>query len=119
MVTQAPGFVSDEMSGSPPPLTADQLSDMLGLTKVADSVELKASVPDSLQRPALGLDPLITQIRPVYFFDTPDLRLDECGVIVRARRTAGRADDTVVKLRPAEPLISSQTWPAPPPERGS
>jgi hypothetical protein len=38
---------------APPPLTGDQLSDLLRLTKVADSVELKAGVPDSAQRPPL------------------------------------------------------------------
>ena len=49
------------MTGSPASLTADQLSDLLRLTKVADSVELKASVPDSLQRPALRAPDLCSQ----------------------------------------------------------
>lgn len=77
---------------TPRPLSGDQLSDLLRLTKEADSVELKASVPDSSQRSAvraLGLDPLVAQVRQVYFFDTPDLRLDASGLIVRARRVAG------------------------------
>jgi hypothetical protein len=39
----------------------------------------------------------------VFFFDTPDLRLDHHGVVVRARRIQGRGDDTVVKLRPIVP----------------
>jgi len=76
------------------------------LVKEADSVELKTSVPESEQRSAvraLGLDPLVAQIRQVYFFDTPDLRLDAHGLIVRARRVARRGDDTVVKLRPVDP----------------
>ena len=37
---------------------------------------------------ALGLDPLEAQIRQVFFFDTPDLALDEQGLVVRARRVA-------------------------------
>ena len=39
----------------------------------------------------------------VSFFDTPDLTLNKAGVVVRARRVAGREDDFVVKLRPVEP----------------
>jgi hypothetical protein len=69
-----------------------------------DSVELKLTVPESQQRSvvqALGLDPLDVQVRQVYFFDTPDLALDQAGVVARARRIQGRAHDSVVKLRPA------------------
>jgi len=88
------------------PLLADQLADILRLIKGADSVELKATVPESDQSSAvqaLGMDPLDAQIRQVFFFDTPDLRLDRAGVVVRARRVQGRPSDTVVKLRPVEP----------------
>jgi hypothetical protein len=52
---------------------------------------------------ALGMDPLEAQIRQVFFFDTPDLTLNEHGVVVRARRVQGRGDDSVVKLRPVVP----------------
>ncbi len=41
--------------------------------------------------------------RRVFFFDTPDLTLDEHGLVVRARRSQGKGDDTVVKLRPVVP----------------
>jgi hypothetical protein len=87
-------------------LTDDQLADMLALTSHADSVELKLTVPDAQRRSmvaALGMDPLDAQIRQVFFFDTPDLRLNQAGVVVRARRVQGRGDDTVVKLRPIIP----------------
>jgi hypothetical protein len=87
-------------------LTDAQLEEMLALTKDADSVELKLTVPDSERRStvtALGMDPLNAQIRQVYFFDTPDLALNNHGVVVRARRVQGRGDDTVVKLRPIVP----------------
>jgi hypothetical protein len=63
-------------------------------------------VPEQSHRSAieaLGLDPLDAQIRLVCFFDTPDLRLNREGVIVRARRVQGREDDSVVKLRPVVP----------------
>jgi hypothetical protein len=87
-------------------LTDAQLEEMLALTGHADSVELKLTVPDSERRATvagLGMDPLEAQIRQVFFFDTPDLRLNQRGVVVRARRVQGRGDDTVVKLRPIVP----------------
>ena len=39
----------------------------------------------------------------MFFFDTPDLALDAHGLVVRARRSQGRDDDTVVKARPVVP----------------
>jgi hypothetical protein len=90
----------------PKRLSDAQLEDMLALTSHADSVELKLTIPDSERRStvaALGMDPLDAQIRQVFFFDTPDLRLNQQGVVVRARRVQGRGDDTVVKLRPIVP----------------
>ncbi|HET8755589.1 MAG TPA: hypothetical protein VFM58_06260 [Solirubrobacteraceae bacterium] len=79
---------------------------MLELARGVDSVELKLTVPDAHHRSTiieLGMDPLDAQIRTVSFFDTPDLTLNRAGVIVRARRVQGRADDSVVKLRPVDP----------------
>jgi hypothetical protein len=89
-----------------PALTDEQLVDMLGLMSGCDSVELKLSIPMAQQRSAveaLGLDPLEAQVRLVHFYDTPDLKLNKAGVVVRARRVQGRGDDTVVKLRPVIP----------------
>lgn len=86
-------------------LDAD-LERLLTLIKDADSVELKLTVPDSNQRSAvaaLGMDPLEGQIRQVYFLDTPDLTLNQHGLVVRARRVQQRGDDSVVKLRPVVP----------------
>jgi hypothetical protein len=90
----------------PERLTDAQLADMLALSKDADSVELKLTVPTAEQRAtvtALGMDPLDGQIRQVFFFDTPDLALNRHGIVVRARRVQGRGDDSVVKLRPVVP----------------
>jgi len=92
-------------------LTDAQVGEMLALAKDADSVELKLTVPDSYRRQAaaaLGVDPLDAQIRQVFFFDTPDLALNNVGVVVRARRVQGRGDDTVVKLRPVVPADVQQ-----------
>jgi hypothetical protein len=89
-----------------PMLTAEQLIEVLRLVKGADSVELKLSVPDKDQRPAvaaLGMDALQAQIRQVAFFDTPDLGLYDHGVVLRARRIQGKSGDSVVKLRPVVP----------------
>jgi hypothetical protein len=89
-----------------PGLTEQQLSELLDLTRDADSVELKLTVPELSQRSAvreLRLDPLEAQIRQVFFFDTPELALNELGVVVRARRIQGKGNDSVVKLRPVIP----------------
>ena len=89
------------------PTFSDQdLAELIDLTKGADSVELKLTVPVSDRSrgaAALGVDPLDAQIRQVYFFDTPELALNKKGVVVRARRVQRKGDDTVVKLRPVVP----------------
>src|SRR3954470_23622245 len=89
---------------SAPMLNVDE--ELVGLIKATDSVELKLTVPEPAQLStarALGLDPLQAQIRQVFFFDTPDLTLDEHGLVVRARRSQKKGDDTVVKVRPVVP----------------
>jgi hypothetical protein len=89
-----------------PALTDAQLIDLLELIDGADTVELKLTVPEDQQRSAvsaLGMDPLEAQIRQVFFFDTPDLTLNQAGVVVRARRVQRKGDDSVVKLRPVVP----------------
>jgi hypothetical protein len=90
----------------PVSLTSEQLSEVLTLIKGADSVELKLTVPDVGQRSAvaaLEMDALDAQIRQVVFFDTPELTLNQSGVVVRARRVQGRGDDSIIKLRPVVP----------------
>ena len=77
------------------------------LEKLVDvgTVELKMNVPaeQRLSLRKLGVDALKGKIREVVFFDTPDLALFKAGVAVRGRRTQGRDDDTVAKLRPCLP----------------
>ena len=90
----------------PQRLSDQDIAELLALTKGADSVELKLTVPVSDRSKgaaALGVDPLDAQIRQVFFFDTPDLRLNKSGLVVRARRVQRKGDDTVVKLRPVVP----------------
>jgi len=90
-----------------PTLTDAQLGEMMSLLRGSDTVELKLTVSASQQRDAiraLGLDALNAQIRQVVFFDTPDLALDRAGVVVRARRIQGRVGDSVIKLRPLDPV---------------
>jgi hypothetical protein len=90
----------------PKPLLDDELEQMFALIKEADSVELKLTVSESHQQStvtALGMDPLDSQIRQVFFFDTPDLTLNRNGLVVRSRRVQRRAADSVVKLRPVVP----------------
>jgi hypothetical protein len=87
-------------------LDDEDLEQLLELAEGSDSIELKLTVPDEHHRSTLlglGIDPLQAQIRMVTFFDTPDLALQEAGLVVRARRVQGRGDDSVVKLRPVRP----------------
>ena len=87
-------------------LSGEQLVEMLGLVREADSVELKLTIPEAEQRSAikaLRIDPLEAQIRQVFFFDTSDLALQAAGVVVRARRVQRKGDDSTVKLRPVIP----------------
>ncbi len=84
----------------------DELFQLSQLVRQSDSIELKVTVPDRTTRSAaaaLGVDALQAQIRQVFFFDTPDLRLNQAGVVARARRIQGRDSDSVVKLRPVVP----------------
>ena len=87
-------------------LISDELLELRQLVRGSDSIELKVTVPDQL--PALGEQgprdrPVEAQIRQVFFFDTPDLALNQAGVVVRARRIQGRDHDSVIKLRPVVP----------------
>ena len=96
-----------------PRLSDDQLRELLALSKGADSIELKLTVPASGQRSALnalGIDPLNTQIRQVVFFDTPELSLNQIGIVMRARRVKDKGEDSVVKLRPVDPATLPEEW---------
>jgi len=89
-----------------PRLSDDDVVRVLDLAGGCDSIELKLTIPADHHRSTiadLGMDPIEAQIRLVSFFDTPDLTLNKAGLVVRARRVAGREDDSVVKLRPVEP----------------
>jgi hypothetical protein len=93
-------------SAATPNLSDEQIDELIALLHGADSVELKLTVPESQQRSAvtaLNMDPVDAQIRQVFFFDTPDLALNQAGVVVRARRVQRKGDDSVVKLRPVVP----------------
>ena len=83
-----------------------EIAELLATMSVSDSVELKVTVvPDEHRTTiaSLAIDPVEAQPRQVFFFDTPDLRLNQAGVVVRARRIQGGRGDTVVKLRPVVP----------------
>jgi hypothetical protein len=89
-----------------PRLSDAQLAEMMELMKGSDSIELKVTVPSDEERATISglpMDPVEAQLRQVYFFDTPDLALNQAGVVVRARRRTGGRGDTVIKLRPVVP----------------
>ena len=94
------------MAATKESLISQELLDLRGLVRGADSIELKLTLPDTSYRSAaaaLDVDPLEAQIRQVFFFDTPDLDLNRVGVVARARRVQGREHDSVIKLRPVVP----------------
>ena len=87
-------------------LSDQDLLKVMDLVRGADSVELKLTIHESARAEAaraLGVDPLDSQMRQVFFFDTPELALNAAGVVVRARRRQNESGDTVVKLRPVVP----------------
>src|SRR3954453_8292442 len=87
-------------------LPAEEIERLRTLLEQVDSVELKLTVPEEAQftiTRGLELDARESQIRQVFFFETPDLALDKAGLVVRARRSQKKGDDTVVKLRPVVP----------------
>jgi len=98
-------------SGPVRAMSPEQINEILGLLKNVNSVELKLTVPQEGHqglRSTLGVDPLEAEMRQVYFFDTPDLQLNKAGVVVRARRVQGGAGDSIVKLRPIDPVNVSK-----------
>ncbi len=98
--------MATDTTAEAPHLSDAELAQVMALIKGADSVELKATVPASAHRTTIAglpLDPVEAQPRQVFFFDTPDLALNQAGVVVRARRIQGGRGDTVVKLRPVVP----------------
>ncbi len=91
---------------APRRLTDEELTTLMSLLRGADSTELKLTVPPASHRDTiqgLPIDPVESQPRQVYFFDTPDLALNRAGLVVRARRIQGGKGDTVIKLRPVKP----------------
>jgi hypothetical protein len=87
-------------------LSRDQISAVMKILKDVGSVELKLVAPIHTHRATIakiGIDPIESEVRQVYFFDTPNLDLNKAGVVVRARRIKGGAGDTVIKLRPVDP----------------
>jgi hypothetical protein len=83
-----------------------ELDQLLTLTREADRVELKITVPGPAQDAtcaALGVDFADVTARQVYYLDTKDLTLERHGVVVRVRSTGRAPDDSVIKLRPVSP----------------
>ena len=79
----------------------------------ADTIEIKATLPDPRVRQALarfGLTASNDETRYIYFFDTPGLDLLRAGIIARARRVVGDAHDSTVKLRPVDPRDVPRKW---------
>lgn len=89
-----------------PTYDAEQLAGLLQVLPDVDAVELKLTIPQPDHGHVLntlGIDPLDAEIRQVAYADTPDLRLSDAGVVVRARRTQREPGDLTVKLRPLLP----------------
>ena len=87
-------------------LPDDELDQLLTLSRAADRVELKLTVPErshGATRAALGVDFARVPSYRVYYLDTEDRTLYRHGVVVRVRSVKRRPDDSVIKLRPVSP----------------
>jgi hypothetical protein len=58
---------------------------------------------------ALGVDPLDSQMRQVFFFDTPELCAERGGGGRSSARRQNEEGDTVVKLRPSSRITCPRT----------
>jgi hypothetical protein len=86
-------------------LNEAKLLDALSHLTRTDTVEFKMTVHENDRysaMKALNMDVLEAELRQVVFFDTPDLKLNRSGIVVRARRIR-KGGDAVVKLRPVMP----------------
>jgi hypothetical protein len=87
-------------------LPDDELDRLLTLSRAADRVELKLTVPEPAHDAtcaALGVDFARVSAHQVYYLDTKDRTLHRHGVVVRVLGVEHRPDDSVVKVRPFSP----------------
>jgi hypothetical protein len=87
-------------------LPDDELDQLLMLSREADRVELKLTVPESAHDAtcaALGVDFAGVPADQVYYLDTEDRTLYQHGVVVRVRDVSHGSGDSVIKLRPVSP----------------
>ncbi len=77
-----------------------------------EGVEIKATIPEQQIDAALALYHLAldNNERFIYFFDTPDLKFFEEGIIARARRIVGSEHDSTIKFRPIVPEAVPVLW---------
>src|SRR5215470_10851547 len=83
------------------------------LVSGANSIEIKVTIPEAQVDSTLarfGLTVDNDEERYIYFFDTPDLALQQAGIIARARRVVGNQHDSTVKFRPVQPELVSPKW---------
>jgi hypothetical protein len=108
METEVSTKANEFPAHAPAPFSGEHLLKVLELLKGSTTFEAKVVVPDWSHRAAikgLGFDPVDVVPRQIYFFDTPELALNKAGIIIRARRFSGGRGDTVVKLRPVDPVL--------------
>jgi hypothetical protein len=77
------------------------------------AIEIKITAraaDENAVRAALDAADIEPQARQIWFYDTPELDLFEAGLVLRARRISGGADDSTVKLRPVEPETIAAHW---------
>ena len=77
----------------------------------AIEIKITARAKDEEEvREALDSAEIEAERREIFFFDTPELDLFESGLVLRARRIDGGADDSTVKLRPVDPAELPKMW---------
>ena len=89
----------------------EQLQDAFRLMKGADSVELKLTIPESIQQStlkALDIDRTGCPDSAGVLLRHPGSGAQQSGLVVRARRVQGKQSDSVVKMRPVDPALVSK-----------
>ena len=91
------------------PTTRTRTRDSSGVAAVEIKVTVKPDEELKAVR-AMELQEDSAEVRVIYFYDTPKLKLFDAGTVLRARLVKGDDDDSTVKVRPIDPAKVSNEW---------
>jgi hypothetical protein len=116
LVVLAVGCGADELDDADLVVTpgdAAQDADKTDRAAGGPRVELKLTIDPAATaraRSRLRLHDATSEVRRIWFYDTPGLDLLEAGAILRARDVEGGEDDSTVKLRPLDAAAVDASW---------